>query len=305
MKELFKLISDKYAQVVESRLAIDKLAELRIRNGSPVSVWYNGSYRFLCEGGITKDPAEAFVAEKNEAESVILRACDRSLYTVTETLKRGYISVGGGIRIGVCGSAVTSGDAVTAVKDFTSVNIRLPHEIKGCASVVFSKTVGSGIKNTLIISPPGAGKTTVLRDLCRQISDRGFNVLLCDERYEIAACSRGLPTLDVGRCTDVISGADKRSAFTAGIAFMRPDVIVADELFDIDLDGLFRAVNSGVSVICTAHARDYCELKQKVGYSAIVDSHLFERFVVISDPPRRDITVLDGDGCSVSYGGAA
>lgn len=305
MEELFKLISDKYAHAISSRLAIDKLAELRIRNGAPVSVWYNGLYRFLCENGITKDPAEAFIAEKSEAESVVLRACNRSLYTVTETLKRGYISIGGGIRIGVCGSAVTSGDTVTAVKDFTSVNIRLPHEIKGCASVVFSKTVGNGIKNTLIISPPGAGKTTVLRDLCRQISDRGFNVLLCDERYEIAACSRGVPTLDVGRCTDVISGADKRSAFTAGIAFMRPDVIIADELFDVDLGGLLRAVHCGVSVICTAHARDYADIKQKAGYAAIIGSHIFERFVVISDPPRRDITVLDADGLSVSYGGAA
>ncbi len=296
MEELYKLISDKYADVIRSWLAVDRLAELRIRNGAPIRVWYNGSNRYLCEKGVTDDPNAAFIAQSGEAESVVLRACDRSLYTVTESLKKGYISVGGGVRIGVCGSVVTSGEKATAVKDFTSVNIRIPHEIKGCASTLVSKVAGSRIKNALIISPPGAGKTTVLRDLCRQISDRGYNVLLCDERYEIAACYKCAPTLDVGRCTDVISGADKSDAFRAAVAFMRPDVIFTDELFDGDIDGLLRAVHCGISVVCTAHARDYADLAQKPSYGAILGARIFDRIAVISDPPRRDMTVLDADG---------
>ena len=295
MKELFKLISDKYAKVIESRLCLDRLCELRVRNGLPVRVWYNGTYFYLGENGITKEAREAFIAGDGEAEEIILRACDRSLYTVTETLKRGYIPVGGGIRIGVCGSVVLSGDAVSAVKDFTSVNIRIPHAVNGCASTLIPKIAGSSVKNTLIISSPGGGKTTVVRDLTRLISNKGFNVMLCDEKCEIASCYHGAPTLDVGQNTDVVSGLDKNTAFRIGIAFMRPDVIVTDELFDSDIDGLLRAVNSGISVICTAHAKDFSDLKRKRGYDKVLSSRVFERIAVISTP-RRDITVFDGDG---------
>lgn len=226
MDELYKLLPDEYAAAIRDHLSLGKLEEVRIIGGAPVRVRYDGKYRFLCGAGITDGIAAAFIAQKTEAENVVLRACKRSLYTVTDTLLRGYVPVAGGIRVGVCGSGVTVGGKLAAIKDFRSVNIRIPHEIKGCANAVANAVArGARVKNTLVVSPPGAGKTTLLRDLCRLLSDGGRSVLLCDEKYELA-CVNAHTSLDVGRCTDVISGVGKAQAFEMGIACMRPDVII-------------------------------------------------------------------------------
>ncbi len=294
MEELYKLISDDIATAISSRLSTEKLSEIRIRNRLPVRVCYDGAYYFLGAGGISKNSATAFIAGEREAESVVLRACERSLYTVSENIKSGYVSVRGGIRIGVCGSGVFDRDKLTAVKDFTAVNIRLPHEIKGCASGVLAKIeIGGRGENTLVISPPAAGKTTVIRDLTRLISDRGYNVLLCDERYEIASVRAGVPTLDVGACTDVISGQDKRYAFRAGIAYMRPDVIVTDELFDRDMESVDSAVHCGTAVISTVHAKNLVDFYEKPEYAALVGRKIFSRFVVLDGAPNWGVSVFD------------
>lgn len=296
MKELYRLLPDRFSDVVESRLSVDKMSEVRIRNGLPVTVCYDGVYFYLCKTGITRVKADAFTADGDEAERVVMRACERSLYTVTDTLRRGFISAEGGIRIGVCGSAVQSDGKITALKDISSVNIRIPHEVVGCAQAVYGKiTSGEQLHNTLLISPPGAGKTTLLRDLCRIISDKGKNVLLCDERYEIASMRGGAPLLDVGASTDVISGADKAAVFEMGVASLRPDVMVTDELFPADIRALERALHFGVSIISTVHAKDLYDFMQKSEYKKIIDERVFSRHVVISAAPQRSVFVYDGE----------
>lgn len=292
MEELYRLIPDEYAASL-AKMSMSRVSELRIRNGMPVRVCYDGAYRYLGAEGMTDAAGKAFVARSNEAEQVIMRACGRSLYTVADTIKRGYVPVAGGIRIGVCGAGVAESGKVCAVKDFSSVDIRIPHEIKGCAETVYARIAAGGLKNTLIVSPPSGGKTTVLRDLCRIISDKGSNVLLCDEKHEIAAVCNGLPTLDVGRCTDVICGLDKRHVISVGILNLRPDVIVTDELFGDDADAVTYAAYCGVKVIATAHASSMAELVEKPDYARMLDKGVFSRFAVISPPPVRAVTVYD------------
>lgn len=295
MDELFRILPDEYVSPIKNKLLADKLCEVRIANGAPVRVCYDGAYKFLCGHGLTDNKSEAFVARKNEADSIIMRACERSLYTVTDTIRRGYIPVRGGIRIGVCGSGVTSGGDVAAVKDFCSVNIRLPHEVKGCAEQLFARAVANGtVKNTLIISPPGMGKTTVLRDLCRLVSERGHNVLLCDEKFELAAAVRGVPTLDVGCRTDVMSGMSKAHVLSVGIASMRPHVVMADELFGGELAAVEYAASCGVSVVATVHAQNADELRRKPDWARAVGSGLFAVHAVLTALPRRNMVVYEG-----------
>ncbi|MCH5160498.1 MAG: hypothetical protein J1G04_00555 [Clostridiales bacterium] len=292
MEVLYRLIPDEYADGLR-RLSIGRVSELRIRNRMPVRVCYDGVYHYLGRSGIVGTVGQAIVAGSNEAEQVIMRACGRSLYTVTDTIKRGYVSVAGGIRIGVCGTGVADGGRISAVKEFSSVDIRVPHEIKGCAETLYGKLSVGGLKNTLIVSPPSGGKTTVIRDLCRIISDRGYNVLLCDEKHEIAAVSCGVPTLDVGRCTDVICGLDKNHVIKAGILNLRPDVIITDELFGDDTEIVTYVAYCGVTIISTAHATDIDELVSKPDYEQLLNKRVFSRFAVISPPPLRTIAVYD------------
>lgn len=294
MEELFRLIPNAFAEAIRSRLNYERIGELRIINKAPVRICYDGVYYYLCKTGITRDKGTAFIAGEREAEQVVLRACERSLYTVTDTLKRGYISVSGGLRVGVCGSGVMSGGDLTAVKDFGSVNIRIPHQIVGCASGLFSKAASGGLKNVLIISPPGVGKTTVLRDLCRLMSDHGYNVLLCDEKYEIAAAVAGNATLDVGCRTDIISGVDKRRVFEMGIANMSPHIIFADELFEDDISSVVRASTCGVKVVATVHAKNVAELALKPQWQNAIERNVFDLYAVVSGAPMRSVTVYEG-----------
>lgn len=300
MEELYRLIPDEYVGVIRSRLDAERLYEIRIRNRMPVRVGYGGEYRYLSSHGLTDDRRDAFVAGAREAENIVMRACGRSLYTVTETLKRGYIAIGG-IRLGVCGSGVSAGGVLSAVKDFTAVNIRIPHAVTGCAVPIAGRIFdpNGGVFNTLIISPPGAGKTTVLRDLCRIISDRGFNVLLCDEKYELASVGGGAPALDVGCCTDVVSGIDKRTVTEMAIAHMRPDVVMTDELTGGDGEYMRRAVHCGIAVVATVHARDLGDFLSKPEFMNYDPRNIFSRFAVISAGIRRTVTVFDGEGVPI------
>lgn len=295
--QLYRLVSDELAEIIRTRLNPELLCEVRIRNGAPIAIRYDGTQYYVCKSGITRDMNAAITAGVREAESVVLRACERSLYTVSDTLKRGFISVGGGVRIGVCGSGVVADGKILAVKDYSSVNIRVPHEVRGCAAGLAGRIADKdGVNNTLIVSPPGVGKTTVLRDLCRIISERGFCVLLCDEKYEIAAAVGGVPTLDVGRCTDVMSGSDKKSVFESAIANLRPDVIMTDELFGADAASVARAATCGIAVVATAHARGTDDLRRKPEFKELLELGVFTRFAVLYDAPHRGMDVFDGEG---------
>lgn len=294
MEELYSILPDEYVVPIKTRLLADKLCEVRVNNCAPVRVCYDGTYFFLCKTGITRDKSTAFVAGAHAAEGIVMRACEHSLYTVTDTLKRGYISVRGGIRIGVCGAGVMNGGALVSVKDYSSVNVRLPHEVKGCGNTVAAKLLQGGIENTLIVSPPGAGKTTVLRDVCRIISDKLYKVLLCDEKYEIASVTDGVPTLDVGCCTDVISGTDKQRVFEFGIANLSPDVIMTDEIFDGDIPYVSRAARCGIAVVATMHAQNADDLRKKSCYAECRE--LFKYIAVLSGAPRRSVEITEERG---------
>jgi stage III sporulation protein AA len=205
-----------------------------------------------------------------------------SLHTVLDSLRHGFITLPGGHRLGVCGSAAIRDGSVTHIRDISSLCIRIAKENKGIADKLIHALLISGkLSNTLIISPPGGGKTTLLRDLIRMLSDGGQRISAVDERGEIAACFGGVPQLDVGRNTDVMSHLPKSEAAMMLLRGMAPQVLALDEITAPEDARLLTAcVGCGVSVLSTAHAAGSDDLRKRPVYRGLLD--IFDRLVVIS-----------------------
>lgn len=252
--------------------------EVRVRINKPIYINYFGEYVSL-----KSKSGERIFAEKKLVDFILSRATEMSVYRYNSQIKEGFITTSGGIRIGLAGEVVDAeGLDVRTIKNPTSLVIRVPHEVKNCANQVLPYIVDSGgIKNTLIISPPGCGKTTFIRDIARALSYEKeiINSLIVDERFEIS----GFSTLDVGATTDVILGGNKEFAFTSAVRALRPDVIITDEIgTKSDAYAIKQASLSGVKVIATAHAKNEQELKLRTPFIDLINNKIFERIVVLS-----------------------
>ncbi len=254
------------------------LYELRLRADKPLLVNYGGDFAFLGALGLCT-PENALRPTEKEIGDTVYAACGYSVYAVENQLRRGFVTAEHGERIGIAGTVVYEGAAVLAVRDITSLCIRIPHEIRGCAEEIFQRCLADELRSVLILAPPGEGKTTILRDLTRLVSERTQkNVLVSDERGELSAG-------DLGETVDVVRFADKLTAFTAGIRAMRPDVIVTDELLPEDYAAVRRAVESGIKVFASAHLKAFADVPEK----------RFERYVLL-DGLGKVGDVLDSEG---------
>ena len=197
------LISQKLYNMIFSKVNKKDVEEIRLRANCPVVVCINGT-NFMVEDAM----GEPYITSDDDINYCISRATGNSMYAVSEQIKQMYLCYDGGIRIGITGEVVTSSNGTNTIKNISSLNIRLPHEVDGFARLAMSFiTGGNKVFSTLVVSSAGAGKTTLLRDICKNLSagKNIYNVLLVDERREIAAMQNGRPTLDVGKWTDVIS----------------------------------------------------------------------------------------------------
>lgn len=255
-----------------------RLYELRIRNGKPLAADLNGKTVFLCEKGVCSKRA-AILPTAEEIEEILFAASGRSVYSVENQLKQGFLTAEGGVRIGIAGSYVYENGSVLAVRSVTSLCVRIPHEILGCAEEIYGRCLEAELASLLIMAPPGEGKTTLLRDLARLVCERrGCNVLICDERGELSAGN-------LGETADCMKFADKLTAFTAGIRAMRPALIVTDELLPDDYPAVKRALDGGVRVFASAHLTRFADVPQK----------LFSRYILL-DGLGRVGSILDGRG---------
>jgi len=285
MYDFLKNILPEGLRELFDRLPLDRVYELRLRVNCPVVVCVAGRNFYLTETGISSTKDNAVTLTRMHLEEIVHRASDFSIYAVNEQIKQGFITIHGGVRIGICGEVVAENNKIITIKNISSLNIRVPHEIRGCSYAVLPYIFEKHRPlKTLIISPPGAGKTTFLRDLSWQISDKYnlLNTLVLDERGEIAATHQGECQLNVGTSTDVLSFCGKQYGFDNGIRSMRPDVIITDEVATGgDIDMIKLAARSGVCVIASVHAASIDEIRTKPGFREIIAEQIFDRYVVL------------------------
>ncbi len=248
--------------------------ELRIRYGGVCSVYGGGEERRL-----------RYSPKKEDVEAMINGLAERSLYAFMDELRRGYFSIEGGIRIGVAGRMICEYGKITHIRDFTSINMRFPRQLKGISAAVMPFiTKRRSILSTLIVSPPQMGKTTLLRDIIRRISDEGTKCAVVDERCEIWAEGE----FDIGRRTDVLSACPKAVGMGMALRSLSPQVIATDEIGgDGELLAISDAANAGAKVIATAHGGDIDELMRRMFFRKLMEMGTIERIILLSDTLGR------------------
>lgn len=260
------------------RINLVEVYELRLRADKPVTVNYRGEYRYLGFYGITDQEENALHLTQEEIADCVYRAGNCSIYSIEEQLKQGFVTAACGERIGIAGEYVFENGKPLALRNFSSVCIRVPHEVVGCGQAIYTYCMSDIIRNILIMSPPGLGKTTILRDLGKILSENTRkNIMICDERGEISAGK-------LGNTCDILKFCNKATAFDAGIRALRPDIIITDELSLEDLEAVKKAIWAGVNVLASAHFNDIVSLpKSFLG--------IFDRYIVLE--PKK-IGVLKG-----------
>ena len=263
-----------------TKVGFDNIYEVRLRAGLPISIVSAGQVYYLSANGLTYNKHKALCVDKKAIEDIIYKASEFSIYSIAEELKQGFVVLNNGVRIGVAGNVITENGKIGTITNFSSLNIRIPHIIRGTCLPVFDYLMDKkGVFNTLIISPPGQGKTTFLRDFAFQLSEKNFfyNVLVIDERGEIAGKDNAL---SVGECCDVLAFSTKQIGFLQGIRAMNPDIIITDELGqEEDFLALKNAASCGVKVVASIHGASIDNLKDKPYFNLIKSS--FQRYVCL------------------------
>jgi len=245
--------------------------EFRLRRGSPPTALLAGREEPLCPRPVDGDMLRGVLASATRS----------SLHAAEEELRNGFLSAPGGVRVGVCGVGVCGPEGVRGLRDFSSVSIRVPRAVQGCADGIWAALNGGGFQSLLIVSPPGAGKTTLLRELVRRLSGDGLRVCAADERGELAGTAGA--GFDVGPHTDVMSGVPKAAAVTMLLRAMNPQVIAMDEIGDEEeAEALRRAVGCGVTLLASAHGQNASDAARRPGSRELLRDGAFRRCVTVS-----------------------
>lgn len=263
--------------------------EIRIRTGLPLCVSSKNNNYFISVTGKKVSAENAYKPSKYEVNNIFTRVCRNSLYAFKEDIKSGFVTLPGGHRVGIAGKILPDG----SIYDVSSLNIRISREIKNCSLKILRHIIRNkyDVYNTLIISPPVCGKTTIIRDLarilgtgCSEPEFAGVNVGLIDERSEIAACYQGIPTNDVGVLTDVYDSCPKAKGILMMIRTMAPKIIITDELGGSgDAAVITCAMNAGVRIIATAHGYSYDDMSVRKEIREMIENGIFERYITLSN----------------------
>ncbi|MCF0149415.1 MAG: stage III sporulation protein AA [Clostridium sp.] len=279
--EVLRILPSDISNEVSGYLLMESVQEIRIKVNKPIIIHLS-----------TKEVILNKIATINDIKQILIRVSNYSLYAYEEEIKQGYITIKGGHRVGIAGECVLSKGEVKTIRNISSINIRICKEVKGCSNEIMKYIVeNDSVSNTLIISPPKCGKTTILRDLARNISNgmpinnlSGKKVSIIDERSEIASCFNGIPQLDVGIRTDILDNCLKRDGMIMAIRSLSPEVLICDEIgTEGDIESLNMAFNSGVNIIVTIHGYSIEDIYKRKVFKELLEDNILEKVIVLSN----------------------
>lgn len=267
----------------------NKIYEIRLRVNAPLIVIYQRKEYFLTlEGELTREEAKAYHVQTEDLKEMLEYISGYSLYAFEEEIRQGFLTIVGGHRVGIAGKTILDGNKIKSLKYISYINLRLSHQIKGCASPILPYIIKNRqICHTLIISPPRCGKTTLLRDLIRQVSNGnrympGVSVGVVDERSEIAGSYQGIPQNDLGIRTDVLDCCPKAEGMMMLIRSMSPEVVAVDELGDYeDIHAIESVIHCGCKLFATVHGSSIEDIKRKPLLQRLMQEKVFERYIVL------------------------
>ena len=303
--EVYEYLSLKLRSIFGQREDVFDIHEIRLRVGHPLMIATARGEFFISENGLFCNMGQAYIIKERDIKEIVEYISNYSPYAYEEELKNGYITIKNGNRIGVCGKAVVGQEGVLAIRNIASINIRIAREYIGCSDKYMDLLYENNqLCHTLIISPPCCGKTTLLRDIVRNVSDghgvrNGMTVGVVDERSEIAACYEGVPQNNLGMRTDVMDACPKAYGILMLIRSMGPKVIAVDEIGKKeDVEAIEYCINCGCKILATIHGANFDELKKKAVMSSLLENKIFERYIVMSNMPQMGTIreIYNGEG---------
>lgn len=283
-KDILPLMPERVRTAIERVETQFPLNEIRLRLGCPIQLVYKDFDRLLYA------PNGRGMLDEDECQRLLLGICEQSVYAWTDEMKNGFVTLAGGYRVGLGGRMVQSDERTERFSEVNYFNFRIVREVKNCSASLLPmiKDERGKLLSTLIISPPGLGKTTLLRDIIRAVSSgqglKAQKVSIADERFEVAGCVRGRPQFDIGPRSDIVSGTRKALAMRKMLASLSPEVIATDELqHKSDVEAALEAQSSGVTILSTAHGRDIIDVNKRPSMAQLLRERVFNRYVELKE----------------------
>ncbi|OLS03932.1 stage III sporulation protein AA [Tissierella creatinophila] len=269
----------------------EDIEEIRLRNNKPLNIYIKGKNFFVGKNGtVLESEKEGLIIKDDDIKNTFQLITNHSVYAFSEEIKNGFITITGGHRVGIGGKTVYGLDKIEDITNISSLNFRIAREKKGISDFLIPNLIdeNNDFYNTLIISPPQCGKTTLLRDIIRNLSNgkdnefEGFKIGLIDERSEIAGVYRGVSQNDVGLRTDILDGCLKSHGIIMLIRSMSPEIIAVDEIGGVkDIEAIGEGLRAGIKFIATVHGSSLDEIKCKKNLNEIINEKIFKRYVVL------------------------
>ena len=277
--ERLKIILNQVPQSIK-----DKAQEIRLRINKPIVIETAEGAKFLNKDGFTNSILNSLAMKvtKQDIQESFQNICEYSVYSHQSELKNGYITIKGGHRVGICGTAVLDNNEIKSIRDISSINIRIARQVIGAANEVLT-FVNKDFEGILLAGPPSCGKTTVLRDLARQLSYQGENkVVVVDERSEISGTYNGIAQNDLGLC-DVLNGYPKAEGIMQAVRVLSPEIIICDEVGGkSEIEAIKESLNTGVKFIASAHASSAPDLMKRPQIKHLLSTGAFSKVILLT-----------------------